>query len=185
MGAVVFLALIGCEKELEDVGAYEGTGSDGDGQEGPTLIMPNGHPLNWLTDDVQTLDVEDETLQLVNARRVAMGLDALLMQATHRRAARGHSRHMRADLHNFFEHDNPEGLSPGDRLRACGVRWNHTAENIASGQLTPQEVFQDWVDSPGHREHIDDPRLRRTGVGYQAGAGGGDYATYWTQLFTD
>jgi uncharacterized protein YkwD len=185
MAAAVWLALIGCEKELEDVGAHEGSGSEGDGQEGPSLILPNGHPLNWLTDDDDTLEFEDETLSLVNARRVSMGMDALLMQATHRRVARGHSRHMRADCHFFFEHENPEGLSPGERLRACGVNWNYAAENIASGQLTPQDVFVDWVNSPGHREHIDDPKLRRTGVGYQTGAGGADWATYWTQIFTD
>ena len=183
--ALVLLALVGCEKELVDVGAHEGSGSEGDGREGPTLIMPNGHPLNWLTDDDDTLKAEDETLDLVNARRVSMGLNALIMQVTHRRVARGHSRHMRADLHEFFTHVNPEGLSPGDRLHASGVEWNHASENIASGQLTPQEVFVDWVNSPGHREHIDDPKLRRTGVGLQPGGGGGDYATYWTQVFTD
>lgn len=176
---------MGCEKETVDVAPHEGSGSEGDGQEGASFIMPNGHPLNWLTDDDATLDAEDEALQLVNARRVAMGSDALVMQVTHRRVARGHSRHMRFDAHSFFAHENPEGLSPGDRLHANGVGWNHAAENIASGQLTPQEVFIDWVNSPGHREHIDDPKLRRTGVGLQPGAGAGDWATYWTQVFTD
>ena len=117
--------------------------------------------------------------------RLMQKFDALVMQVTHRRVARGHSRHMRFDQHTFFAHENPEGLSPGDRLHASGVRWNHAAENIASGQLTAQEVFIDWVNSPGHREHIDDPKLRRTGVGLQPGSGAGDWATYWTQVFTD
>jgi uncharacterized protein YkwD len=179
------LASQGCVREEQDVGATELSGSAGDGHEGPTLIMPNHHPLNWLTDDPGVLATEDETLRLVNGRRVALGLDVLIMQVTQRRAARGHSRHMRADCHDFFMHDNPEGLSPGDRLRANGVKWNHVAENIASGQLTPQEVFTDWVDSPGHREHIDDPQYRRTGLGYQTGAGGSDWPTFWTQVFTD
>ena len=182
LGALLVAALPACKLE-EDVD--EASGSGGDGREGPSLIMPNGHPLNWLTAEARTLAYEDEVLGLVNGRRVALGLDVLLMQVTHRQVARGHSRHMRKDSHDFFAHENPEGLSPGERLRACGVHWDHAAENIASGQLTPQEVFADWVASPGHRAHIDDPHLRRTGVGYQPGAGGNDYPSYWTQVFTD
>jgi uncharacterized protein YkwD len=177
-------ALPACREEL-DVDADEVSGSDGDGMEGPAFVLPNGHPLDWRTSDAQTLADEDQVLSLVNERRVAMGRDALIMQVTHRRVARGHSRHMRQDVHAFFEHENPEGLSPGDRLHACGVDWNHAAENIASGQLSPLQAFTDWVNSPGHREHIDDPSLRRTGVGLQPGAGGADWPTFWTQVFTD
>ncbi len=184
LGALVVVALPACGDEL-DLDADEPSGSEGDGREGASIGMPNGHPLDWLTSDAQTLALEDEVLSLVNARRVALGRDALIMQVSHRRVARGHSRHMRKDVHDFFDHLNPEGWTPGQRLRASGVEWEHAAENIASGQLSPEEVFGDWVDSPGHRKHIDDPGLRRTGVGYQAGAGAGDYPTYWTQVFTD
>lgn len=186
LAAAAACLLFGCEKEeIDDVSAREVSGSAGDGQEGPTLIMPNSHPLNWLTEDAPTLAAEDDAHNLVNARRISLGLDALIMQVTHRRVARGHSRHMREDLHFFFDHVNPEGLSPGERLRANGVKWNHAAENIASGQLTAAEVVTDWINSPSHREHIDDPKYRRTGMGLQPGAGGSDWPTYWTQVFTD
>jgi uncharacterized protein YkwD len=186
VGFALLLALGACEKEIEDdLSPSEASGSAGDGQEGPTLILPNGHPLNWLTDDGNVLAFEDEVLTLINARRMSLNLPALVMQVSHRRAARGHSRHMRLDVHAFFDHENPEGMSPGERLRANGVHWNHTAENIASGQLTPAQVVADWINSPGHRENIDDPRYRRTGIGYQLGASGGDYPSYWTQVFTD
>jgi uncharacterized protein YkwD len=178
-------ALFGCEKDVEDFSPSEVSGSAGDGREGPGLIMPNGHPLDWHTDDPATLSNEDQALALVNARRTSLGLDALIPQVTHRRVARGHSHHMRADCHAFFEHENPEGLTPGERLRAGGVKFNHAAENIASGQITPLEVVTDWINSPGHREHIDDPKYKRTGMGYRPGAGGGDWPTYWTQVFTD
>lgn len=182
----LLLALGACENDVEnDVSPSEQSGSAGDGQEGPTLILPNGHPLNWLTDDSTALTFEDQVLVLINARRSTLNLPPLVMQVSHRRTARGHSRHMRADVHAFFDHDNPEGMSPGERLSANGVRWNHAAENIASGQLTPQQVVTDWINSPGHREHIDDPKYRRTGIGYQVGAANGDYPTYWTQVFTD
>lgn len=185
LAALIFGALVSCREDGPDLDADESSGSEGDGQEGPAFILPNGHPLDWRTDDAHTLAMEDEVLRLVNLRRTGMGLDALIMQVSHRRTARGHSRHMRLDVHNFFDHECPEGLSPGGRLRANGVEWTTATENIASGQLSPQEVVGDWVNSPGHLKHIDDPRVRRSGVGFQRGGGGGDWPTYWTQVFTD
>ena len=182
--ALAAVLLPACTPE-PDLDADEASGSEGDGMEGSAVLMPGGHPLDWQTSDAETLAREDDVLRLVNERRVSLGMDALIMQATHRRVARGHSRHMRKDVHGFFDHTNPEGFTPGQRLGASGVEWTRAAENIASGQGTPQEAFTDWINSPGHRAHIDDPALRRTGVGYQPGSGTGDWATYWTQVFTD
>ena len=55
------------------------------------------------------------------------------------------------------------------------------AENIAGGQPTPSAVVNSWMNSSGHRANILDGSLRKIGVGY---ARGGQYGTYWVQLFT-
>jgi uncharacterized protein YkwD len=162
-----------------------GTGSGGDDQEGPTLTYPGGHPLNWLTDDPPTLAQEDEVHSLVNAHRAAIGRPVLVMDVVLRRTARGHSRHMRLDVHNFFAHPNPEGDSPGTRLSRNGVSWTLMAENIASGQADAAAAFRSWLDSPGHRRNLENGAYCRTGVGLQWGAPEGDYPTYWTQDFSN
>jgi hypothetical protein len=53
------------------------------------------------------------------------------------------------------------------------------AENIAHGQLTPGDVMDAWMNSPGHQDNILSPDVWETGVGYYAG--GGD--RYWVQDF--
>jgi len=162
-------------------------GSGGDGSNGATLTYPNGHPKNWLTTDAPALTNEDEILTLVNGRRCAMGLNVLVMDVSMRQCARGHSRHMREDYHapTFFAHDNPEGDSPGARMTANGVSWTLAAENIAAGYVTPTDAFNEWMGSPGHRANIERSGITRTGVGYQPGAPGDTYGTYWTQVFAN
>lgn len=48
-------------------------------------------------------------------------------------------------------------------LRACGG-WK-VGENIAYGYRWPRHVERAWMDSPGHRANILEPRYRRIGVG--------------------
>lgn len=160
------------------------TGSDGDGSEGAALAYENGHPLDWRTDDAGLLEWEDRVLDLVNAHRASLHIGPLRMVRTLRRAARGHSRHMREDVHGFFAHANPEGDSPGTRLTKNSVCWEKMAENIASGDLPPEVVVQGWLDSEGHRRNIENKHYTRTGIGLQRGPDG-DYAYYWTQVFAD
>ncbi|MFD1827405.1 CAP domain-containing protein [Mumia zhuanghuii] len=48
-------------------------------------------------------------------------------------------------------------------LRRCGG-WK-VGENIAYGYRWPRHVVDAWMDSPGHRANILEPRYRRIGVG--------------------
>ena len=161
-----------------------GTGSGaGDGTEGPSVTYAqNGHPLNWLTDNQAVIDLEDDVHDIVNNHRVSLGLGALIHVIEIRRAARGHSNHMRGASHDFFEHVNPEGDEPWDRMTKNSIPWTVAGENIAVGYTTPQSVFDGWMASPGHKENIERSVFTRTGIGYQSGAPRG---TYWTQLFAD
>ena len=155
------------------------------GQSGASLTYANGHPLDWITDDPGTLSYEDQVVDLVNQHRVSMGLVPLVKDEGLRRGARGHSRHMRGDVHAFVAHVNPEGHGPADRARICGVTATMTGENAAGGPGAPYNVFNGWMASPGHRANIEEPAWRRTGVGYQAGPPGDVYGHYWTQLFAN
>lgn len=60
--------------------------------------------------------------------------------------------------------------------------WFANGENIAWGYTSEAAVHQAWMDSPGHRRNIEDPRYTALGVGLAAGAGG---RRYWVEVFVD
>lgn len=80
---------------------------------------------------------------------------------------------------NFFDHTNPDGESPFDRMTDAGIRWSMAAENIAGGQRTPEAVVTAWMNSEGHRANILGD-CEELGVGLALGGG---FGYYWTQCF--
>ncbi len=179
--ARIFLALacVGCDDGDDDRAAPP------DPPGFATLSYANGHPLDWNTDDAGVLENEDDLLALVNTHRASIGRNALAHDPALRRCARGHSRHMRSDVHGFYAHVNPEGDDPGGRLLKNGAFWTAAGENLVAGPADPRAAFDAWMGSPGHKANLEDGRWRRTGVGYQPGSGGPGTSTYWSQLFTD
>lgn len=119
---------------------------------------------------------EAEVLALVNEARTANGCGPLVWDEALAQVARLHSADMAA--RDFFDHTNPEGLSPFDRAAAAGT--TATAENIAAGQQTPADVMASWMASPGHHDNIVNCANTRIGVGVGYG---GSYGITWTQLF--
>jgi uncharacterized protein YkwD len=118
---------------------------------------------------------EDQILALVNAERAAAGCGAVSADPGLTAVARAHSEDMRD--RDFFDHVNPEGLSPFDRAERAGM--SARAENIAYGQPGPADVMATWMDSSGHRANILNCDLTRLGVGIADGNGG----PWWTELF--
>lgn len=49
--------------------------------------------------------------------------------------------------------------------------------NIATGQVTLEDVVKGWIDSPGYRVSILNERVIELGAGYVED---GYYETYWT-----
>ncbi|MBX3249072.1 MAG: CAP domain-containing protein [Myxococcales bacterium] len=106
---------------------------------------------------------------------------ALEMNETLRIAARLHSSDM--GERRYFEHENPDGLDPFDRIRAIGFEGAQPwGENIAAGQRTPEEVVAGWMESPGHCRNIMNAQFRVIGLGY-ARVDGSPFGHYWTQKF--
>ena len=88
---------------------------------------------------------------LTNAQRVQLGRDTLAYNEQVADVARAHSENMAEN--QFFDHVNPEGQSPFDRLEQGGIRYVQAAENIASGQRSPLYATAGWMNSyEGHRE---------------------------------
>lgn len=116
-------------------------------------------------------------VSLTNAERSKSGCGALTVDSQLQAAAQGHSDDMVA--RKFFDHTNPSGKSPGDRITAAGYRWSTYGENIAYGQRTPAAVMSAWMNSSGHRANILNCRFKNIGVGVTLKSG----TPYWTQNF--
>ena len=130
-----------------------------------------------------------ELLQLVNNERTSRGLDPLLIDEQLDQAADLHTNEMiQADR---MDHQLPGEARLGDRVTATGYEWSYVSENIAAGQLTPEEVMYGeygWMNSnDGHREAILDPEFTHIGIGYGSDPDDNDsyndQDTYWTQVF--
>ncbi|MDF2265136.1 sigma-70 family RNA polymerase sigma factor [Streptomyces coacervatus] len=122
-------------------------------------------------------DAVTQVVALVNKERAAAGCGALTEDPQLEKAAQGHSDDMAA--RNFFDHTNPDGADPGQRITAAGYKWSTYGENIAQGQQTPQAVMESWMNSPGHRANILNCSFKDIGVGIHNGSGG----PWWTQDF--
>ncbi|QKW37283.1 hypothetical protein HUT06_27440 [Actinomadura sp. NAK00032] len=117
-----------------------------------------------------------QVISLVNKERAKNGCRALTSNGKLAAAAQRHSADMAR--RGFFDHTNPDGKSPGDRITAAGYRWSTYGENIAKGQPTPASVMKSWMNSPGHRANILNCGFREIGVGVVKSGG-----PYWTQVF--
>jgi uncharacterized protein YkwD len=83
--------------------------------------------------------------------------------------------------HNYFEHEDLQGRTPADRVKAAGYAEKLVGENIAYGPTSADEVVQGWLDSPGHCENIMDPRFAEMGIAYAPGRVQ-RHGLYWVQL---
>jgi uncharacterized protein YkwD len=119
----------------------------------------------------------EEVLELVNVERRGAGLADLAWDESAAEVAFGHAQDMAAE--QYFEHQSPDGSTPGDRLADAGLGGTYWGENIAMGQPDPEAVVADWMSSEGHRENILDPQFARLGVGVRFAGDG----PYWVQDF--
>jgi uncharacterized protein YkwD len=128
-------------------------------------------------------DLERAVVDAINRIRVEHGLDRLVADEALARIARDHSEAMRAD--GFFDHRDPAGRGPGDRLKAAGFRFRKVAENLEFNHRAddPVEVAAGhWLASPGHRKNLLGASFVRTGVGIAVAEDGG---VWITQLFVN
>ncbi len=164
--------------------------ADGGADDGAWSGVPDNDYCADVADwDPAWAELEEQVLALVNQVRsegrscgsagqfAATG--PVTMSPALRCAARVHSADMAA--RGFFEHDNPSGESPWDRMAKAGYASYSTAgENIAAGSPDAAGTMMQWLDSDGHCSNIMNPGFSELGVGYSTG---GTYGHLWTQDF--
>ncbi|MFB7747771.1 sigma-70 family RNA polymerase sigma factor [Streptomyces sp. NPDC056132] len=153
----------------------------------PPAAKPSAHPVpprpvpstKRATADADhgTPAAVQQVLDLVNSERGKAGCSALTSNPKLYDAALKHSENMAAQ--NFFDHTDPSGAGPGERITAAGYQWSAYGENIARGQADAAAVMDSWMNSPGHRANILNCGFKEIGIGVHYGSGG----PWWTQDF--
>ncbi len=140
--------------------------------------------------DASTQDVKDpgeekgeitetlELLGLVNDHREKMGLGRLKYSDVVELTAQNHSIRMSKRYFPFGHMGST--LRCRSILQTLGIdKGSLCGENVAMGQESPEEAFEAWMNSPEHREAIEDDRYTHTGLGIYENRG----TIYWTQIF--
>jgi uncharacterized protein YkwD len=95
-------------------------------------------------------------------------------------ASRLHSADMAR--HNYFSHRGRDGSDPAQRVERAGYRYRSTGENIAAGQLEPEDAVAGWIKSPAHCANVMDPAFTEMGAAFAVDRTSA-MGVYWTQAF--
>ena len=116
---------------------------------------------------------EAEVVRLVNIEREKRGIKPLIVHEDLCFTAR-----VKAEefvVYNYCSHYSPKSGSVSRLVKSRNNKFYCIGENIAQGQITPEEVMNDWMNSPGHKENILDSDYEYICVGY--------YQDNWVQQF--
>ena len=132
-----------------------------------TQSYPTGHAVVAVTDDVKLLEAKDHLEYLVNKHREQLGLNGFVIDLSAESLALGQAIHMVQCA--FFGHLNPENESIEDRAASADITFIAIGENLASGQLSAEEVLLDWLSSPLHRANLESTTFTAFGAAYYEG----------------
>ena len=144
-----------------------------------TEIGPTGYEASTVRNEqAQTAEV----LRLVNRERAKYGLPQLRRNRSLDKIASYHATDMAR--RNFYDHVNPEGQGPKERMDMLVARglinpinWRALGENIDKMDPSARHVMASWMNSPHHRENI--LRSNFTDIGIAV-----DWPTkHWVQVF--
>lgn len=122
--------------------------------------------------------LEDQILTLINQHRKKKGLPALASDPVIEAEARRHTMAM-ATHQSPFGHDGFSYRSKVITAKVPGV--TATAENVAYGSRSAQEVVSGWLKSSGHRKNIEG-KYKLTGIGV---ARDEKSVLFFTQIFAN
>ncbi|KAI9599342.1 hypothetical protein BDF19DRAFT_428413 [Syncephalis fuscata] len=118
---------------------------------------------------------------LVNNERARHGLSPLSSNSVLDTAAENHS--LDQAEHQFLSHVGSNGsLPPARAVTAANSDLDvpeYITENVLFGATNEQHALRLWMDSPGHRTNILDPKAQVSGIGFAEKDG----VKYVTQMF--
>jgi uncharacterized protein YkwD len=156
------------------------------------LFAQNNRP------EVRIPELEQKIHQMINLQRQSNDREALIWDEALANVARAHSEDMAK--RGYFNHVNPEGLTPMKRADAAGYKCNLMGENIYQNNLYSRVITEKkrttydwnsmdqialttsngWMNSPDHHQSILEKGYTRTGIGVAVAS---DDKVYITQMF--
>lgn len=123
--------------------------------------------------------IEKKIFDLTNAARKKEGLAPLKYNMVLAKPAQSHSENQAKQRKMTHELD---GKNVGDRVKAAGYQYGMVGENVAygSGPIPAEQIFEGWMNSPGHRANILRKEYTEIGLGHGVAATG---EVYYTQVF--
>ena len=113
--------------------------------------------------------VEESIRDCANRERRERGLRHLKHDPALDAAAELHARRMLSK--GFFDHEDPSGNGPADRVkRFAKRRYVIVGENLARGFDSTGATCRGWMNSPSHRAVILRQSFSRIGAGYASGS---------------
>ena len=119
---------------------------------------------------------EEDILKEVNQHRRSKGLPLLTLNKIISAEAEKHSQRMAGGRTSFGHSGYSSRISS---ITAQLGNVTRSAENVAYGSRSAQEVVSNWLSSPGHRQNIEGD-FTLTGIGVARNKKG---VIYFTQLF--
>ena len=116
-------------------------------------------------------------ITLCNYERAKHGIAPLEFDATLQQTATIRAK----ELLSLYSHQRPDGRPASTAYPYAGVKA--FGENIQAGSDTPAGAVASWMNSPGHRDQILNPALRKIGVAHASDINT-QYVHYWCQNFS-
>jgi Uncharacterized protein with SCP/PR1 domains len=121
-------------------------------------------------------DVRMQVVELVNYERAIRGIPAVRMSqvllGTADTRVKESARH--------FSHVRPGNRAFWTVFTDRRISYGLVGENLAYGQLSPEEVVEAWMGSPPHRATILNPTYTSIGIGFYQTSDG---TPFWCQHF--
>jgi uncharacterized protein YkwD len=105
---------------------------------------------------------ENNIIFQINKIRRANGLTELRTNKILQLASRNKAADIK--IFKYFSHNSPHNLKWNDFLSNVGYQYSIAGENLAKGYYAPEEVINDWMKSPTHKENILLADYTETGV---------------------
>lgn len=120
-------------------------------------------------------------LNALNADRLRNGLTPLEENPQLLRAAYAKAQDILKN--NYFAHTSPTGVKPWDFIKSEGFAYAFAGENLAINYQNAQELEQDFLKSPSHRENLLSPLFSAVGIAVVKGVSRGQSAIVTVQMF--
>ena len=104
---------------------------------------------------------EQEVLDLVNKNREETGIKTLKTYSKLQQIAK--LKAVDIVTNNYFSHNSPTLGTPFEMLKAYGIDYKISGENLA-GNINSERAVNAWMNSESHRENILEEKFDYTGI---------------------